>query len=424
MAVNTSIGENSIAGYTYSWSPSDYLNNANTTPTNFTYGYQSKPVANDTTLVYLVSITRPNSCVSTDTIFVPLKGIPSVDVKDTAVCHNTSLNITFTDATNNTPATPTSFSWTIANGSSVGLPANGSGNIVATVTNPTSSSVTATVTVTPRKNGCDGVSRMFTITVYSPLNAGSISATKTYCYGGILPAIFLGSNSSTGGSGNYTYRWEDSTKQTTWKSISVSYQTYNINGDLDQTTYYRRAVIDICGTAYSDTITVHPVPKVSGLTDICPGLTTHLTPNTNGFWVSSDSSIVDIVKNGTIVGVKPGNADLTFYDSSAGGCSSPLTITVNDYLNPDEITGSAKVCIGETIELSNTTPNGAWSKNNDNISLSNDVSNPAKVTVRGEKEGKSFVTYTVSNVGCKTKRTFRVKVKPNTPPKIIIGIER
>ncbi|MDR0606250.1 MAG: hypothetical protein LBG80_18380, partial [Bacteroidales bacterium] len=115
----------------------------------------------------------------------------------------------------------------------------------------------------------------------------------------------------------------------------------------------------------------------------------------------------------------------TFYDSSAGGCSSPLTITVNDYPVPDEIIASAKVvCIGKTIELSNTTPDGVWTCNNTNISLSNPVDNPAKVTVTGKKEGNSFVTYTVSNVGCQTKRTFRVKVTNNTPPKIIIGVER
>jgi hypothetical protein len=425
MAVNTSIGEKSITGYTYSWSPSTDLISSNITPTNFTYNYQNKPVANDTALGYLVSITRPNGCVSTDTVFVPLKGIPSVNVKDTAVCHNSPLNIIFTDATNNNPATPTTFSWEIINGLSMGLSSSGGGDIKVTqVTNSTTSPLTATVYVEPSKNGCKGVIETFKITVYAPLVAGSISTTKTYCYGGIVPAIFLGTNSSTGGSGNYTYRWEDSTKQTRWRSINVSNQTHDINGVLPQTTYYRRVVIDNCGTAYSDTITVYPVPVVSGLQDICPGLTTHLTPNANGFWESSDSSIVDIVRGGTIVGMKPGKADLTFYDSLAGGCSSSLTITVNAYLNPDEITGSAKVCISKTIELSNTTPNGVWTKNNDNISLSNPVDAPASVTVTGVKEGKSFVTYTVFNVGCQTKRTFRVKVTNNTPPKIIIGIER
>jgi hypothetical protein len=160
------------------------------------------------------------------------------------------------------------------------------------------------------------------------------------------------------------------------------------------------------------------------MTNLCIGLTTQLIPNTGGVWTSSDSSVVDIINNRTIEGKSAGTATLT-YTSSSTGCSEDITVTVNDYPTViDEITGNSTVCIGETVQLSNTTPGGVWMHNNTNVSLDDPNANP--VTVTGDKIGKSYITYTVSNNNsiCQTKRTFSLKIIPNTPPKIIIGIER
>jgi hypothetical protein len=168
MDVNTYIGDQSINGYTYLWDPSDYLGNPNITPTAFTYDYQANPRPDDSQLTYFVTVTRPNGCVSKDTVFVTLKGIPSVDdIKDTVVCHKLPLHISFKDMTNSNPSlNPTTFGWTVTDGADLGLPSSGSGDLdVSELTNPTSSPVTATVTVTPVKNGCQGVSKTFTVTV-------------------------------------------------------------------------------------------------------------------------------------------------------------------------------------------------------------------------------------------------------------------
>jgi hypothetical protein len=169
MWVDTPIGDAAIAGYTYSWTPVDYLHSATSAPAKFTYDYASHPVVNDTILQYLVTITRPHNCESVDTVFVRLKGIPSVnDLKDTVVCHGKKLTVVFEDATNTSSHSDslTTFGWT-ANGYINGLssPVNfGFGNIVDSVlTNPTSAPVMATLTVTPTKNGCTGVSKDFSV---------------------------------------------------------------------------------------------------------------------------------------------------------------------------------------------------------------------------------------------------------------------
>ncbi|MDR0606451.1 MAG: hypothetical protein LBG80_19415, partial [Bacteroidales bacterium] len=265
------------------------------------------------------------------------------------------------------------------------------------------------------------------VTVYDTLVAGFISHTTTnYCYKVSTLEIKLENVPLSGGSNRYSYQWQSSTDGIQWSDIvGISTLDYSISG-LDQTTYYRRAVVDsVCGTVYSDIDTVYRVRSIQPFqTDICTGLTVHISPSTNGLWKSSDPSIMEVVNNNSIVGINPGEAKLTFYDSLAGNCDTIIDIKVYAYPNPNEITGSAKVvCIGETIELTNTTPGGDWTKNNDNISFDNPQANPVKVT--GKTEGNSFVTYTVSDGVCQTKRTFRVQVISNLPPpKIIIGIER
>jgi hypothetical protein len=170
MAVDTPVGDAAIAGYTYSWAGKvEYLNATNLTPTKFTYDYRSYPVVNDTVLQYLVTITRPDNCKSVDTVFVRLKGIPSVDdVGYRAVCHGGKLNIAFADATNTSSHADslTSFDWTV-NGYIAGLSSPvgfGVGNIVDSIlTNPASAPVMDTIIVTPAKNGCTGVSKKFAV---------------------------------------------------------------------------------------------------------------------------------------------------------------------------------------------------------------------------------------------------------------------
>ncbi|MDR0603270.1 MAG: leucine-rich repeat protein [Bacteroidales bacterium] len=222
-----------------------------------------------------------------------------------------------------------------------------------------------------------------------------------------------------------TYKWYSSQVASSPFHTGANYTTSNLTAD---TTFYLGILANGCETAPGDRkevkVSIKSVSAASALLqELCPGLTTRIFPNKDGSWTSSDSSIVDIINSGSIIGQSAGTASLTFYDSTTT-CSSSMSITVKAYPNPDEITGKTVVCEGKTIELTNTTPNGVWTKNNNNISFDNPQANPVKVT--GVTKGNSFVTYTVFDGVCQTKRTFRLKVIPvsTTPPKIIIGVER
>jgi hypothetical protein len=171
MAVNTSIGENAISGYSYQWNPSTYLSDGGlVTPLNFTYDYKASPLPDGTILEHFVTVTRPNGCASVDTVFVPLKGIPAVKpTDDTVVCHEKELSISFEDKTN-TGGPVNEFSLIIESvkgeKTGTGLQTSGTGNInMSSLVNVNDASIVARCIVTPHKNGCDGVSDTFNITI-------------------------------------------------------------------------------------------------------------------------------------------------------------------------------------------------------------------------------------------------------------------
>jgi hypothetical protein len=242
--------------------------------------------------------------------------------------------------------------------------------------------------------------------------------------------ITCGNSPATRGSGNYKYQWESSTDKITWTPISgATAQQYTLNTAMTQTTYYRRKVTDnICAnTAISDTIEIIILPPptvLSGSNELCLGISAFLSPSTGGTWTSDYPAVAEIINNITVKGVSPGMATLTFVNDTSG-CSNKITLTVRDFptLNT-EILGDEAVCIGNTITLSNAIPNGVWSTANydPKVTIADPNANPVSIT--GTKQGTTYVTYTVSNGVCQAKKTFKVKVLSNTPPKVIIGIER
>jgi hypothetical protein len=303
---------------------------------------------------------------------------------------------------------------------------------------PTGAFTTTTQYKRNASNSCGTVSsNTITITVHPPLSGGIIKMAEPqeYCYG-ITPSILYGVSPATGGSGssNYSYQWESSTDNSTFTNMSgATSETYS-PGALTQTTYYRRLVTDGYGCSVSsDTleIKVLPLPVVSvSDTALCTGLIRELFPNTGGYWTSSDISIAVVSSNNMFVtGKSAGKASLTFTDTVGGGCSESIVVEVRDFPDVSDIIGKHVVCKDATVELTNPTtiPIGGgwdWRKNNDNIMFESGSEKANSVTVKGIKEGNSFVSYTVSDGICETRTTFRIKVIPDTPPRIIIGFEK
>ncbi|MDR0602967.1 MAG: hypothetical protein LBG80_01520 [Bacteroidales bacterium] len=277
---------------------------------------------------------------------------------------------------------------------------------------------------------CRAMSDFVHLQMITNTTSCTINADMTICYN-TVPAQLTGIINN--GTGTYTYQWQKSTDGNTWINVTDGTGGTTLNYTplpLTQTTWYRLKLTGstgACNIVYSNTmtVTVHPDLVLSVLTEICPGITTQLIPNTGGVWTVDKPAVLEIVNNRAIIGKSVGTATLT-YTNTTTNCSKNVDIIVKDYPEPDDITGKKVVCIGQEIELSNSMSGGVWTKNNSNISIISQTATPAKATVRGVTKGNSYVTYTVSNGECKTKRTFQLKIipVPTTPPKIIIGVER
>ncbi len=135
-----------------------------TTSTNNVTGTWSPATVSSATAGTTVYTFTPTAgqCATTQTYTVEVSTVPTVTVP---------ANITVNDgvvvpATNFaiTPAGAT-VTWNNSN-TAIGLAASGNGNVPQfTATNPGNTDITATITVTPRNNGCIGTPRTYTITV-------------------------------------------------------------------------------------------------------------------------------------------------------------------------------------------------------------------------------------------------------------------
>lgn len=129
---------------------------------------------------YSLSLSATNECGTTlATRNLTVRTTPTVNVPaDLIQCAGTSTgNLSFT------PSNPgTTFSWTNSN-TAIGLAASGSGSVINSfnLVNNTSAPITASITVTPSLNGCQGLPKTFNITV-NPLPPTPIVSTPiNYC---------------------------------------------------------------------------------------------------------------------------------------------------------------------------------------------------------------------------------------------------
>lgn len=140
--------------------------------------------------------------------------------------------------------------------------------------------------------------------------------------------------------------------------------------------------------------TVNALPaSITGTTNVCEGLTTTLSNATSGGeWSSSNTSEATIGSStGVVTGVLAGNPVITYLLST--GCYVTTPFTVNPL--PAAITGSATVCVGSNVMLTNTTGTGVWSSSNTaeaTIGTSSGI-------VTGVAAGTPTITYTLPT-GC------------------------
>jgi Secretion system C-terminal sorting domain/Ig-like domain CHU_C associated len=216
------------------------------------------------------------------------------------------------------------------------------------------------------------------IDVRPVLSNGSIGSDQTICYG-VAPSLVATLVNPSGASNSFTYSWESSLNNSTWNVITganlVSYQPPALN----QTTYFRKQIIDAnCPPAYTNTVTVTVRPVFSigsiGLNqNICNGTTPVMLSNVaepsggqgpyTYIWETSlnsiDWSIITGVNSPTY---QPGSLGVTTYyrrkvtDASCGnGYNNTVTVTVKPVFSVGTIGSNQTICINTIPSLISST---------------------------------------------------------------------
>jgi hypothetical protein len=103
------------------------------------------------------------------------------------------------------------------------------------------------------------------------------------------------------------------------------------------------------------TVTVNPLPTITGSLNVCVGSTTTLigsaTANTTTPWTSANTSVATISSSGVVTGVTAGTSLITYMNNN--GCAKTATITVNAL--PDNTSSSGfsggSFCTGSQASL-------------------------------------------------------------------------
>lgn len=178
------------------------------------------------------------------------------------------------------------------------------------------------------------------LTFYEVMSGGGTlnsapSSNSPICYGETL--MLYGSYIGPVGSG-IAYSWSITNPNNIVTTTTIQNPTINnaISGIYTVTL--------TCSTVYGSvaysnsetiTVTVNPLPTITGTLNVCIGSTTILTgsatANATTPWASSETSVATVSSSGVVTGVAAGTSVITYMNSN--GCTKTATITVASLVN-------------------------------------------------------------------------------------------
>ena len=367
-------------------------------------------------------IPTANGCTGTPSTFtITVNPTPAANaVSNQTLCNgDNTAAVTFSG-----PVTGTIYSWS-NNNTSIGLAANGAGNIASfPATNSGSTIVTATITVTPNANACTGTPITFTITV-NPTPVANAIPNQTLCNGDpTAPILFTGPVAGT------IYNWTN-TNPTIGLAASGSgditaFSATNASSAPITATITATPVANGCtGLPISFTITINPTPTVNAVSNqnICNTAATTavtFTGNVSGTlfsWANSNTTIgLGASGTGNIGSFTATNSTpdptvgtITVTPSANGCTGAPITftITVQPTATVNTVPNQA-VCNGDntaTVTFSGSTTGATYSWTNDTPSIglaASGTGNIASFTAVNAGTAPVIATITVTAIsgGC------------------------
>lgn len=366
ICLNSSTQLNASGAASYVWTPSTALSDDSI----------ANPIANPlVNTTYVVTGTDSNGCVDTDTITVTIGSNLTVFASnDITICPGDTAQLTV--------AGGTIWNW----GPSATLDAP---NAQTTNAFPTSTT-TYTVNVSDA-NGCQGVD---SVTVFINTTVGlTATGSASICIGQTATL----SATPSGGTGPYTYVWDNSLIGSGPHVVSPAV-----------TTVYNVYVTDSIGCNSSVqmlTVTVNPPLTLSSITpaSVCAGNSTTLTASGSG----GDNNLVYTWLPGNLSGasqtVNP-TVTTTYTVILTDGCTTPadsvtVTVTVNPLpavaLSSDVATGCGPLCVNFTATSASNCVSSAWQFGDGNTGTGSSAVNCYTLS------GSYDVTYTCTDAnGC------------------------
>ncbi|MFN4951187.1 MAG: beta strand repeat-containing protein, partial [Flavobacteriales bacterium] len=332
---------------------------------------------------YAITITDNNGCVYSTQETINFNNPSPIVSGNPQMCAGTTQQLSITN--NQTPAAGNA--WSSSNSNIISV--NASTGVV-TANAPGSANITFT-----SSSGCTGT---FTINV-NETPSFTLSNPPTLC-AGQSTAITATSNPIQN---IYNYVW-NTNPVTTQNGVSTSSVTVSPGA----TTIYSVTATNAttgCSFSQNTTVTVNPLPVISGGTDICLNAQSQLTGTAtaanNNAWVSNNTGVATISPTGLVTAVSIGTAQITYTNTL--GCSNSVTVNIVAF---PIITGPSAVCVGSTVQLNGSGTPASWTSNNLTVATVNSTGQ-----VSGLLVGTTSITY-VTNTGCQNTVNINVNAIP------------
>lgn len=351
------------------------------TASSYQWGHTSSTsnqvvVSPTTTTTYYVTITDPSGCESTASSTITV--YPPLDVEvdfngEVCLADDTQLTADVTGGSGSY-----SYAWSGPNGFSSGgqtINAEESGNYSVTVTDAA---------------GCFSIADGY---VYQAFDPYIFSLSQEVCEGESIELSVTGSNLQS-------YQWDASAGNATTNGVTVT-------PTVPSSTYVVTVTNNLgCQSTAEVSIGVEPLPiiNITGPSTICVDETSTLSSDSDGTWISSNTSVATVSPIGVVTGQNSGSVTFTFLSSTTNCTSNPTSpITVNPKPSVS-VTGPTTICDGEQSSLFPSV-GGTWTSSNINVAT---VSSNGIVTAQGP--GTASFIFTNSSTQCSSDATEDITV--------------
>ncbi|MFH1320785.1 MAG: T9SS type A sorting domain-containing protein, partial [Bacteroidota bacterium] len=359
----------------YSWSPSTGLD---------TTSGPTVIAAPASTITYTVLGTSYDGCNNEDSVTITVNPTPTANAgTDDIICRGETYTLS-----GSIGGSALSSTWTTSGTGSFDNAASLTATYTPSPADTTFGSVTLILTTDDPAGPCIAALDSMVLTFYPSLTATITASTNISCIGGNDGSATVG---ASGGTGSYTYLWDDPGSQTTATATGLYPITYiatvtDVNGCLDT------ASVTLSEPPTALSLTASNVSATCGNPDGQASVS--VTGGTGAYTYLWDDPTSQTTSTAT--GLLAGSYTVTVTD--ANSCTDNATVTVNDAGAPTAtITDSTNVsCNGDCNGDATVTPSGG---NGAYTYLWNDPGSQTDSTATGLCSGNYNVTVT-DDSGC------------------------